>query len=415
MNTTMPRRVVVTGMGVVSPIGSGRQKYWNALCEGVSGANRITAFDSSDFAVKIAAEVKDIDPAQVFAGPELGKLDRFTQWGIIAADEAMSDAAFDLEKYDLDTFGVIIAAGIGGLITYEEQHLNLMNKGPRRVSPYFIPKMIPDITSGHVSIKYGLKGPNYSVSSACASANHALMLGLRHIQFGDADVMLCGGSEAAVTPMSIAGFTNIKALTRDNDNFETASRPFDATRNGFLLGEGGAVLVLEEYEHARRRGANIYAELAGAGISGDAHHITAPIETGAGAVKSMRDALRTAGMNPEDVTYVNAHGTSTPLNDKVETAAIRQVFGSHADGLTISSTKSMTGHLLGAAGAVEAVASVMAIRHGVVPPTINYRHPDPDCDLDYTPNTAREMTVDSALSNTFGFGGHNATLLFRKI
>ncbi len=410
----MRRRVVVTGMGVISPIGSGLKTFWSAIQNGVSGANLIQAFDTSDFAVKIAAEVKDVKPEDHFQGTELGKLDRFTQWGILAADEAMAHSGLDLEKTDLQMAGVIMASGVGGLLTFEEQNRNLLEKGPRRVSPYFIPKMIPDITSGHISIKYGLQGPNYSVSSACASANHALMLGLRHIQFGDADIMICGGSEAAVTPMSIAGFTNIKALSRDNENYTRASRPFDATRNGFLLAEGGAALVLEEYEHAVARGAVIYAELAGAGISADAFHITAPIADGRGAKKCMRDALRNAGLNPEDISYINAHGTSTPLNDKVETAAVKDVFGDHARKVAISSTKSMTGHLLGAAGAIEAVVSVMAIQDNVIPPTINFEEADPDCDLDYTPNTARQQTVKSVISNTFGFGGHNASVVFRE-
>lgn len=410
----MKKRVVITGMGVISPVGSGLDRFWQSLQDGKSGIGPITLFDTTDFAVQIAGEVKDVNPEDHIDLKEVRKIDRFAQWGIIASDEAIAHSEITSSNFDPARVGVIVASGIGGIGTFGEQQDLLREKGPRRVSPFFIPKMIPDITSGHISIKYGFKGVNYTVASACASANHAIGIAYRHIQYGDADVMVCGGSEAAITPLAVAGFSQIKALSKQNDAPETASRPFDAERDGFVIAEGAGILVLEEFEHAHRRGAKIYGEIGGIGMSADAYHLTAPHPDGEGAVASMRMALRDADISMDKVDYLNAHGTSTPMNDKIETYAIKQVFGDSGTNLAISSTKSMTGHLLGAAGGVEAIASAMAMIHSIVPPTINYQTPDPDCDLNYTPNHKISKKINYVMSNTFGFGGHNATLIIKS-
>jgi 3-oxoacyl-[acyl-carrier-protein] synthase II len=341
-------------------------------------------------------------------------MDPFTQYAMISADMAVSDSGLSAKETDPDRIGVIFGSGIGGMTTYDTQFTNYNQGGPRRISPFFIPMLIPDIAAGHISIKHGFKGPNYATVSACATASHAIGSAYRTVQYGDADAILCGGSEAPITPMGLGGFNSMKALSTRNDAPEKASRPFDAQRDGFVMGEGGGAIILEELEFAKKRGAHIYCEMVGIGFTGDAHHVTAPPEGGEGAVRSMRRAIRDAGIQPEEVDYINAHGTSTQLNDASETGAIKTVFGPHAYKLHISSTKSMTGHLLGAAGAVEAIASILACRNDMVPPTINYEFPDPACDLQYTPNAPVQRTVRFALSNTFGFGGHNATLLFKK-
>jgi len=411
----MQRRVVITGMGVVTPIGNSVKEFWEALLAGKNGVNPITLFDASGHTTRFAAEVKDFDPSPVLSPLEIRKMDRFCQFAVYAADEAIRDSGLDLERINLDRAGAIIGSGIGGIISFEKQHEILLTRGPRRVSPYFITLMITDIAAGHISIRYGLKGPNYATVSACATASHAIGDAARLIRYGDADVMVTGGSEAAICPMGVAGFNSLKALSTRNDDPAHASRPFDKNRDGFVLGEGGGIVVLEEYEHARKRGARIHAELNGIGFTADAHHITAPAPGGKGAVHAMNLLIKNAGIDPEDVDYINAHGTSTPYNDKTETEAVKTVFGDHAYELNVSSTKSMTGHLLGAAGGIELVASVLAVKHNIVPPTINYQEPDPDCDLNYTPNEPQERPVRVAISNTFGFGGHNASIAVSKI
>ncbi len=408
------RRVVITGLGAVTPIGNTTEEYWNALLEGKSGANLITRFDTSEFATKFACEVKDFDPSKYIDRKEARRMDRFTHYALATAQMAVDDAGLDLEKEDLQTIGVVYGSGIGGMQTWEDQHNAYINGGPRRVSPFFVPMMIPDIAAGHISIRFGFKGPNYATISACATSSHAVADAFILIQRGSADIMVTGGTEASITPMGIAGFNASRAISTWNDRYSEASRPFDKDRNGFVMGEGSGTLILEELEHAKKRGAKIYGEIVGVGLSGDAYHITAPAPEGAGAVRSMSEALRDGGVNPEEVDYINAHGTSTPLNDKNETIAIKTVFGDHAYKLSVSSTKSMTGHLLGAAGAIEAIATTLAIYNGVIPPTINLDEPSPECDLDYTPKTPKEKEIKYALSNTFGFGGHNATLLFKK-
>ncbi len=410
----MKKRVVITGMGVTSPVGTGVEKFWNNIQNGYNGIGPITQFDTTDYAVHFGGEVTDINLDDYFSKKEKRKLDRFVQFAIIASDEAIKNANFDFEKVDRNRIGVIIASGIGGLHTLESERMVLHNKGPKRVSPFFIPKLISDIAAGHVSIKYGLKGVNYSVASACASSNHSIAMALRHIRYGDADVIVAGGAEATVSPLGVSGFIQLKALSTRNDDFQTASRPFDKLRDGFVIAEGSGIIVLEEYEHAIKRNAKIYGEIVGAGMTADAFHITAPSDDGDGAIRSMGMALEDGNMKPEDISYINAHGTSTPFNDKIETKAIKAVFGENAKNISISSTKSMTGHLLGATGAVEAIACIKAIENNVIPPTINLNNPDPECDLNYTPNVKVEKTVNSALSNTFGFGGHNSTLVFKK-
>jgi len=408
------RRVVVTGFGALTPIGLSVRDFWAALLAGRSGAAPITYFDTSAFDTHFACELKGFKPSDYLDRKAAQRMDPFAQYAMIAADQAMADSGLSVKDMDPDRGGVIIGSGIGGMVSYDTQFTNYNEGGPRRISPFFIPMLIPDIASGQVSIRFGLKGPNYATVSACASSSHAIGDAFRLIQHNDADVMVCGGSEAPITPMGLGGFNAMKALSTRNDAPEKASRPFDAQRDGFVIAEGGGILILEDYECARARGARIHAEIVGIGFTADAHHLTAPPEGGDGAVKSMRRALKDAGISPEEVNYINVHGTSTLQGDISETMAIKTVFGAHAHKVKISSTKSMTGHLLGATGAVEAIAAIMACREDMIPPTINYEFPDPQCDLDYTPNTAVKQPVRYAISNTFGFGGHNATLLFRK-
>ncbi|HEV2150682.1 MAG TPA: beta-ketoacyl-ACP synthase II [Longimicrobiaceae bacterium] len=412
----MKRRVVITGTGLVSPVGLDVQSSWTALLEGRSGAGPITHFDPSAYSVRFACEVKAFDPAEYIDRKEVKRTDRFSQFAIAASVQAMREAGLDdgLDGVDPERVGVIVGSGIGGINTFEEQTAKLLSRGPDRVSPFFVPMFISDIAAGLVSIRYGAKGPNYCTVSACASGAHAIGNAMQAIRYGEADVMICGGTEAAVSPTAIAGFANMKALSERNDSPETASRPFDATRDGFVLGEGAGMLVLEELEHARARGATIIAEVAGYGQTADAYHITSPAEGGEGAVRAMRIALRDAGAAPEDVDYVNAHGTSTPANDRNETAAIKTVLGERAREIIVGSTKSMTGHTLGAAGGVEGVISALVCREGVIPPTINYEHPDPELDLNYGTGGATERAVKLALSNSFGFGGHNVCLAIRR-
>ncbi len=410
-------KVVVTGIGAVTPIGNTADEYWQGMMESKSGAAPLTAFDASDFKTKFACEVKGYDPLLHMNRKEIQRMDRFTQFAISAATMAIEDAGIDFEKTDQDRVGCIFGSGIGGMLTYHEQQQTLYDRGgkPDRISPFFIPMLISDIAAGHIAIRWGLKGPNYATVSACATSSHAIADGLMLIQRGDADVMLVGGSEAVLCPMGVGGFNSMKALSTRNDSPETASRPFDKDRDGFVMGEGGGLIILETEEHAKARGAKIYAEFGGIGLTDDANHITAPAPGGEGAVRSMRAAIEDAGLIPSDIDYLNAHGTSTPPNDRNETAAMKTVFGDHAinGDLAISSTKSMTGHLLGASGAIEAIAAILAMKNNMVPPTINYTTPDPDCDLNYTPNKPVEKEINAVISNTFGFGGHNATLCFK--
>lgn len=408
------RRVVITGLGALTPIGNTVKDYWEGLISGRNGAGLITKFDTSMHVTKFACEVKNFDPLTFIDKKELRRMDPFTHYAIATAVMAMEDSKLDLSKVDLERFGVIYGSGIGGMITWEEEHSAYINGGAKRISPFFVPKMISDIAAGQISIRLGLKGPNYATTSACATSSHAIADAFILIQRGSADIMLSGGSEAAITPMSIGGFNAARALSTWNDRYTEASRPFDKDRNGFVMGEGAGTVVLEELEHAKKRGAVIYGEIVGVGLTGDAFHVTAPPPGGEGAVRSMKESLRDAGVEPAAVDYINAHGTSTELNDLHETQAIKTVFGEHAYKLTISSTKSMTGHLLGAAGAVESIATVLALKNGIIPPTINLDTPDPGCDLNYTPNVAAKKNIKYAISNTFGFGGHNASLLFKK-
>jgi 3-oxoacyl-[acyl-carrier-protein] synthase II len=405
------RRVVITGLGTVNPIGRDVPAYWRALLAGQSGVGPITLFDTAAFKVHFGGEVRDFNPEPVLNSKDARRMDRFTQFAMVAAAEAVRDSGLDFAREDPFRCGTIIGSGIGGLTEFEEQHSVYVQKGPSRIGPFVIPKMIANAAAGNVSIQYGLMGPNTAVSTACASAANATGDALRAIQYDHADVMITGGSEAAITHMGLGGFVSARALSQRNDDPQAASRPFDKDRDGFVLSEGAGILVLEELEHARRRGAGIYAELLGVGCTADAHHITAPHPEGAGAAKAMELALRDARLNPTDVDYVNAHGTSTELGDAAETAAVKTVFGPHAYKLAVSSTKSMLGHLLGASGGVELIACALSIRHRVLHPTINYRTPDPLCDLDYVPNAAREARVINAISNSFGFGGHNCCLV----
>jgi len=408
------RRVVITGMGAVTPIGNNVHELWEGLIAGRNGAGKITKFDATIFATQFACEVKNFDPAVYIDKKELKRMDIYSQFALASAAMAIEDSKLDLSKINLNMAGVVFGSGIGGIQTFEEQHNLFLQGGPKRVSPFFVPMMIPDIAAGLISIKYGFKGPNYATVSACATSSHAIADAFILIQRGSADIMLCGGSEAPITQMSIAGFNAARALSTWNDRYLEASRPFDKDRNGFVMGEGGGVLILEELEHALNRGAKIYAEIVGVGLTADAYHITAPAPEGEGAARSMKEALRDANVEPQVVDYINAHGTSTELNDVNETKAIKSVFGEHAYKLAISSTKSMTGHLLGAAGAVEAIITVLAIVNSTIPPTINLDEPDPECDLNYTPKLAVKKEIKYALSNTFGFGGHNATIMFKK-
>lgn len=409
------RRVVVTGIGAVSPLGTGNTKNWDALIAGRSGVDLITRFDTTDLSVKIAGEVKDFNPEDFIEKKEVKKMDLFIQYALAAAHFAMEDSGLQITEENAERVGVLVGAGLGGLPTIEKYHSAMLEGGYKKISPFFIPMLIINLAPGHISIKYGAKGPNLSSVSACATGTHSIGDAYHMIKRGDADAMIAGGTESTVTPLGIGGFAVMKALSTRNDDPKGASRPFEKGRDGFVLAEGAGILILEEYEAAKKRGAKIYAEIVGYGLSGDAYHLTAPAPEGEGAARCIKMALNNAGVNPEKVDYINAHGTSTPFNDYFETLAVKKVFGDHAKKLMVSSTKSMTGHLLGAAGGVEAVFSLMAMDKGVVPPTINYQEQDPECDLDYVPNTARDAKITYAMSNNFGFGGTNATLLFKKI
>jgi 3-oxoacyl-[acyl-carrier-protein] synthase II len=410
----LSRRVVITGIGLVSSLGIGTSENWKALLAGTSGVARITRFDVSGFAAQIAAEVKGFDPLQFIDKKDVKKMDVFIQYAIAASQFAMDDSGLVVTPENAPTIGVYIASGIGGFATIEREHAALLDGGPRKISPFFIPSAIINLAAGQVSIRFGAKGPNLATCTACSASAHSVGESFEIIRRGDAEAMIAGGSEAAITPMSVGGFGRMQALSTRNDDPARASRPFDRDRDGFIIGEGAGVLVMEELDHARRRGARIYAELVGYGASADAYHITAPSEDGEGAIRVMNAALKKACIGPDKVDYINAHGTSTPYNDRLETLAIKKCFGDHARKLVISSTKSMTGHLLGAAGGLEAGIAALAVHDQEVPPTINLDHPDPECDLDYVPHRSRKMKVEYALSNSFGFGGTNAALLFKR-
>jgi 3-oxoacyl-[acyl-carrier-protein] synthase II len=412
----MKRRVVVTGVGAVTPLGLNLQDTWEGLINGKSGVDFITYFDTTHFATKFAAELKGFSALNYMDRKLAQRTDEFTQYAIVASDMAIKDSEMNLEQINYDKVGVIYGSGIGGMNTYNNQHNNLNNRGgnPDRISPFFIPMLIADIAAGRISMKYGFKGPNYGTISACTTSAHSIIDSTMLIQRGDADIMITGGSEAVINPMGVGGFNAMKALSTRNDVPQKASRPFDKTRDGFVMGEGGATLVLEELQHALSRGAKIYGELAGFGMTGDAHHITDPAPNGEGVARAMRIALEDSGLSDNDIDVINAHGTSTPPNDKNETAAIKTVFGERAYKMLVHSIKSMTGHLLGAAGAIEAIVSVLTIKNGIIPPTINYEHPDEDCDLFYVPNTAIKKEVKTVLSSNSGFGGHNTAIIFRK-
>lgn len=409
-------KVVVTGMGALTPIGNTLDEFWNGLLTGQNGCDLLTTFDTTHFATKFGCEVKNFDPLQYVTRKDVQRMDRFSLLAMAATAMCVEDAKFDISKTDPTRCGVIVGSGIGGMKTYEIQHRNLLERDgdPSRISPFFIPMLILDIVPGHIAIKYGFKGVNYATVSACSTSTHAIANALVHLQRGDADVMITGGSEAVLTPMGVGGFNALKALSTRNDDPKTASRPFDRDRDGFVMGEGAGMLMLETLEHAEKRGAHIYAELAGMGMTDDAFHMTLPSIDGDGAIRSMKNAIEDSGLQPEDIDYINAHGTSTPPNDRTETAAIKATFGDYAYKLNISSTKSMTGHLLGATGAVEAIATVKAIENDIVPPTINLFNPSDDCDLNYTPMLPVKRQIRAALTNTFAFGGHNATLCFKK-
>lgn len=410
----MSKRVVITGLAAIAPVGTGLENFWQSLLEGKSGIDRITRFDASEFSTQIAGEVKDFDPSLYMDKKEAKRMDRFTQYAIAGSKMALKDAEIDLDTIDKNRVGVVLGSGVGGMETLEDTARVLHEKGPGRVSPFFVPMMIGNMAAGQVAIATGVKGPNITVVTACASATNAIGDAFKLIQRGGADAVITGGTEASIVPLALAGFCSMKALSTRNDDPQKASRPFDAQRDGFVMGEGAGIVILESLEHAQKRGARIYAEVFGYGVTADAHHITAPAPGGVGAAQAMREAINDAGIAKEDVDYINAHGTSTNLNDKYETMAIKDVFGEYAKKLAISSTKSMTGHLLGAAGGIEMVATSLSVFYDMVPPTINYENPDPECDLDYVPNKARKMKVDYALSNSLGFGGHNATVLIGK-
>ena len=410
------RRVVITGIGVVSPVGNNLASFWDSLKAGRSGIGRIDAFDTEKFDCKIAGEVRGYDATPYYKTPkDVRRTDRYTQLAVGAAKMSLDDSGLDLGSIDLDRAGVMIGSGVGGLATMETQVGQMMTKGPDRTSPFMIPMMISNMASGFISMEHGLRGPNMAIVTACATANHCMGEAWRIIKFGDADIILAGGSEACIVPVGIAGFAAMRALSLRNGEPERASRPFDKDRNGFVMGEGAGVIILEEYEHAKKRGAKIYCELAGYGLTADAYHMSAPMPEGEGAARCMHMAMKHAKVNPEDVDYINAHGTSTPIGDACETKAVKRAFGASAHKVAVSSTKSMTGHLLGAAGAVEMAACVMAMRDSLLPPTINLENPDPECDLDYVPNTAREKKVKVAISNSFGFGGHNSSVVIKAI
>lgn len=408
------RRVVVTGLGVISPVGNDKETFWTNIKNGVCGIDKVTRFDASDYSCQVAGEVKDFDPTQYIEKKDAKRMDRYTQFSVAAAKMAIEDSGLDLEKVDLNRFGVITGSGIGGIETFEAQMKTMLEKGPGRVSPFFIPMMISNIAAAQIAIMTGAKGANFNVTSACASGTNAIGEAFRNIKYGACDVMCTGGAEAAVTPISFAGFCNMKAMTTRNDDPKRASIPFDADRDGFVLSEGAGLLILEELEHAKARGARIYCEMVGYGATDDAFHITAPAENGEGGARAMQLAIDEAGVPASAVDYINAHGTSTPYNDKFETAAIKTVFGSHAKELAVSSTKSMTGHLLGGAGGVEGAICALSLKEGYIPQTIGLEKPDPDCDLDYVTDGGREQEIQFALSNSLGFGGHNASILFKK-
>lgn len=408
------RRVVVTGMGIISPVGNTLNTAWNNIVNGVSGIAPITHFDTTDFTAKIAGEIKDFDVKQYISGKDAKKMDPFIHYAMAAGEDAISDSGIEITDQNAERIGVYIGAGIGGILGIQNTTETWLSKGPRRISPFFIPSTIINMASGNLSIKYGLKGPNLAMVSACTSATHSIGMAYRSIVYGDADVMVCGGAEYASTPIAIGGFSQSKALSTRNDDPTAASRPWDSDRDGFVLGDGAGVMVLEEYEQAIKRGAKIYAEISGFGMSSDAHHMTAPSPGGEGAARCMTNAINDSGFNVDQFDYVNAHGTSTPQGDKGESDAVKVAFGSHASQLAVSSTKSMTGHLLGAAGGIEAIFSVMALKDQILPPTINLTNPDPECDLDYVPNTAREVKTNVVISNSFGFGGTNGSLVFNR-
>jgi 3-oxoacyl-[acyl-carrier-protein] synthase II len=410
------RRVVVTGLGIISPVGNSVDEAWKAVLNGKSGVGLITHFDASKYTTRIAAEVKNFNPAEYIEPKDIKKMDPFIHYGVAASIQAIKDSGLEVTESNAARVGAAIGAGIGGLTNIEKAHASIIETGGhRRVSPFFVPSSIINMISGHLSIIYGFKGPNIAIVTACTTANHNIGIGMRCIQYGDADVMITGGAEMATTPLGVGGFCAARALSTRNDAPEKASRPWDKDRDGFVLGEGAGILVLEEYEHAKKRGAKIYAELIGFGMSGDAYHMTSPPEDGEGARLCMVNSLQDAGLNPQQVQYINAHGTSTLVGDKGESIAIKRAFGEHAMKVAVSSTKSMTGHLLGAAGGVEAIFSVLALRDQTAPPTINLEHPDEGCDLDYVPGTARKLKIDTVLSNSFGFGGTNGTLVFRRL
>jgi len=410
---TMKKRVVVTGLGVISALGTDINEFWNAIKEGKCGISSVTKFDVSNMTTKVAAEIKDFDATKFIDRKEAKRMDTYCQYAMAASKMAVEMSGLDLEKIDKDRFGVVVGSGIGGISTFEEQLRVFMEKGPGRVSPFFIPMMISNMAAGQIAIQFGAKGFNECVVTACATSTNAIGDAFKVIQRGDADIMITGGAEASITPLSFAGFCSMKAMSTTEDP-ALACRPFDAERNGFVMGEGAGILVIEELDHAIKRGANILAEIVGYGSTNDAYHITAPAPEGEGGARCMRLAINDAGLNPEDIGYINAHGTSTEYNDKFETVSIKTVFGDHAKKLAVSSTKSMTGHLLGAAGAVEAIITILALRDSFLPPTINYRTPDPECDLDYVPNQGRSAEITYALSNSLGFGGHNATIALKK-
>lgn len=410
----MKRRVVITGVGLVTPCGIGIDNVWQDIINGKSGISRITRFDTTNFETKIAGEVKNFNPEDYIPPKDIRRMDLFIQYCLAATKIAINDAGLDMKKEDSERVGVLVGTGLGGLPTLEKYHSILLERGPGRISPFFIPMLIANLAPGHIAMQHGIKGPNLCIVTACATGAHSIGDAFRIIQYGDADVMVAGGTEANLTPLTVGGFNAMKALSRRNDEPEKASRPFDKDRDGFVVAEGSGIIIMEELEHARARGAKIYAEIVGYGYNSDAYHITAPCPDGDGFIRCMRMALRDAHISSDDVDYINAHGTSTDLNDQIETLAIKKVFGDKAYKIPVSSTKSMTGHLLGAAGAVEAIFTVLSIRNQICPPTINYTTPDPDCDLDYVPNKAREHEINVALSNSFGFGGTNCTLVFKR-
>jgi 3-oxoacyl-[acyl-carrier-protein] synthase II len=410
----MINRVVITGVGLVTPIGIGKEEFWQSLIQGKSGIDKISYFDTSEYPTKIAAEVKNFNYMNFISPKEANRMDKSTQFSIVSAMLALEDSELEITEINSHSTGVIIGSGIGGIGTFEKQHKILLENGPRRVSPFFVPMMISNISAGEIAIKIGAKGPNGVITTACASSTHAIGIAFKLLQQGDAQIILSGGTEAAISPMALAGFCKMKALSVQNNEPSRASRPFDSERDGFIMGEGAGILILETLKHAKNRNANIYAEILGFGMTADAYHITAPAPNGEGAIKAMEIALTNAKISPSKIDYINAHGTSTPLNDKLETLAIKKVFGKHAYDLKISSNKSMTGHMLGASGGVEAIATALTIKNNIIPPTINYNSPDPECDLDYTPNKSKNGVVNYAISNSFGFGGHNGVIVLGK-